>query len=60
VNIKYNTIRQVRINAPMSEREKVFDWLWKNNYHIKSFGPKRIGPGLADTTKLLVVGQKRI
>lgn len=58
--IKYQTIRRVRITSPMSEREEVLDWLFKNDYRIRVSGPwPRRGGGL-DVNKLLVIAEKRI
>lgn len=60
MNTKYNTIRQVRITSPMSEREEVFNWILKNRYSIRMAGPKSIGPGRVDVTRLVVVAEKKI
>ena len=61
MNIKYKTIRRVRITAPMSEREKVFDWCYKNGYRTIRTGPRVIrGKYMVDFTNLLVVAEKEI
>ena len=60
MNIKYSTIRQVRITAPMSERSTVLDWIGKNGYHIKFAMPKSLGLGGACPSRLIVVAEKRI
>lgn len=60
MNIRYKSIRRVRITAPMSERDKVLDWVWKNGYRIKRSGPKPLGSGRADVTRLLVVAEKEV
>lgn len=60
MNIKYSTIRRIRITAPMSEKGKILDWIWKNDYYIKFSGPKSLGAGRADVTRLIVVAEKEV
>ena len=60
MNIKYKTIRRVRITAPMSERQEVFDWCDRNSYRMKRWEPKVVSFPKVDPTKLLVVAEKEI
>jgi hypothetical protein len=60
MNIKYSTIRRVRITGPMSDRKEILDWIWKNSYHIKSSGPKLIGYSEIDRSKIVLVAEKEI
>ena len=60
MRVTYSTIRRIKINAPMSEREKVNNWLDKNNYYVKRSGPKLINASQVDVTKLFIIAEKRI
>jgi hypothetical protein len=57
MNVKITKHEHARITAPMSEREKVFSYLLKNNWKITRSGPP-IKNGKSDITRLLILAER--
>ena len=49
----------VRITAPMSERDKVLKYLEHGDWRATRIGPYPIGPGKMDTSRLLVLADRK-
>jgi hypothetical protein len=60
MNIEYKMIRRIRVTYNNEERDSVFKYITKNEYHVTRTGPQYIGFGKYSMTKGLTIAEKEI
>ena len=62
MNAKYQTVRRITLTGKATDLKPIFNWLYKNGYHVTRTGPmilKKNFPYI-EKDKFKIIGEKRI